>query len=530
MSYANKCVRANKSFFLLNGDAANMIPQDVYLNGKIIAVPRKGVSSEYKIVWDTTTIAEPPNKEDLRVAINRDDIRFVRELKNARMLYDSTSSSSDRGSGTISESNRRSARMENSRETRQSTNSGQDVVVDTGRMVSRLRMNPILMSTPTTNNNLDLNGNENNDSSESEEEDNMHGFHKDDECFTGDDDVRVLNVDDLLHGYLPDNGYEPTNMEEDGQYNEEFEWRYEDIPSDGIEETLYHYEGRGPALRHNVCNKFTTVLESCGVAGGFTYELIKRITANSNAYVHTKKIGNQFAGSLWKPIQVQEMFRALGIILKMSIDNRQVGGLSSYFSPPHELCSGPGHSTPVIGFTSWASDVMPEYRFRQIRAALYPEIQKTSVQDKCHQLRASILSLNEHAKRSFILGKECSFDEGGIANKSHYNPVHQYNASKPDKYRIDFFVLVNLSQCKNFIYHLDIYQGKNSNNAHIVEEAWHLPTTQKAVVNAIISSGIHNNPEGMREIYMDNRYTAPELFLLLRERYQILACGTIRSN
>jgi len=90
--------------------------------------------------------------------------------------------------------------MENSRKTRQSTSTGQDVVVETGRMVSRLCMTPILMSTPTTNNNLDLNGNENNDSSESEEEDNMHGFHKDDECFTGDDDVRVLNVDDLLHG------------------------------------------------------------------------------------------------------------------------------------------------------------------------------------------------------------------------------------------------------------------------------------------------------------------------------------------
>jgi hypothetical protein len=173
---------------------------------------------------------------------------------------------------------------------------------------------------------------------------------------------------------------------------------------------------------------------------------------------------------------------------------------------------------------------MPEYRFRQIRAALHPEIKKSSVQDKCHQLRASILSLNEHAKRTFILGKECSFDQGGIANKSCYNPVRQYNASKPAKYRIDFFVLVNASQCKNFIYHLDIYQGKNSNNAHIVEEAWHLPTTQKAVVNAIISCGIHNDPDGMREIYMDNRYTAPELFVLLRERYQILACGTIRSN
>ena len=29
---------------------------------------------------------------------------------------------------------------------------------------------------------------------------------------------------------------------------------------------------------------------------------------------------------------------------------------------------------------------------------------------------------------------------------------------------------------------------------------------------------------------MDNRYTAPELFILLREKYQILACGAIWSN
>ena len=113
MSYANKSVRANKSFFLLKGDAANMIPQDVYLNGKIIAVPRKGVSSEYKIVWDTTTLTEPPNKGELRVSINRDDVHFVRELKNARILYDSTSSSSDRDR-TSSQSNRRSVRTENS--------------------------------------------------------------------------------------------------------------------------------------------------------------------------------------------------------------------------------------------------------------------------------------------------------------------------------------------------------------------------------------------------------------------------------
>ena len=147
---------------------------------------------------------------------------------------------------------------------------------------------------------------------------------------------------------------------------------------------------------------------------------------------------------------------------------------------------------------------MASYHFCQIHAALHPEIGSSTIGDRCHQLHASIESLNAHAKRSFILGRQCSFDEGGIANKSRYNPVCQYNSSKPDKYRIDFFVLVNASEGKNFIYHLDVYQGKNSTNAHITEEAWKLPTTQKAVVNAVIASGINNDPHGMQEIYMDN--------------------------
>ena len=65
-----------------------------------------------------------------------------------------------------------------------------------------------------------------------------------------------------------------------------------------------------------------------------------------------------------------------------------------------------------------------------------------------------------------------------------------------------------------------MYQGKNTNNAHIAEEAWSLPTTQKAVVNAVVKSGIGNDPFGKCELYMDNRYTNPELFVLSREKYQ----------
>ena len=124
--------------------------------------------------------------------------------------------------------------------------------------------------------------------------------------------------------------------------------------------------------------------------------------------------------------------------------------------------------------------------------------------------------------QAFILGCECSFDEGGIASKSRYYPVRQYNSLKPDKYRIGFFVLVNASHGKNFIYHLDVYQGKNSSNAQITEEAWSLPTTQKAVVNTVITSGIENDPGGMRELYMDNRYTSPHLFVFLGENTRFL--------
>jgi hypothetical protein len=67
-------------------------------------------------------------------------------------------------------------------------------------------------------------------------------------------------------------------------------------------------------------------------------------------------------------------------------------------------------------------------------------------------------------------------------------------------------------------------------NDFVAKEAWEVPTTQKAVVNAIMSSGLSDYSNGMREIYMDNCYSSPTLFVLLREKYGILACGTIRSN
>jgi hypothetical protein len=83
-----------------------------------------------------------------------------------------------------------------------------------------------------------------------------------------------------------------------------------------------------------------SLFDVCGVAGGFIYQLISRIIANSNAYASHHKKNNRFGGSVWKPITVKEMYHFLGMTLKMSIDNRELGGMTAYFCPPNEMKYG----------------------------------------------------------------------------------------------------------------------------------------------------------------------------------------------
>ena len=127
-----------------------------------------------------------------------------------------------------------------------------------------------------------------------------------------------------------------------------------------------------------------------------------------------------------------------------------------------------------------------------------------------------------------FLRDKCSFDEGGVAMRSRYFPVRMYNKEKPDKFCVDVFILADSNHY--FIYHLDVYQGKNQQNVDIDSSVRKLPTTQKAVANAIIRSNIANDPHGCRHIFMDNRYAAPQLFALLKTNYNIRGVGTCKAN
>jgi hypothetical protein len=81
------------------------------------------------------------------------------------------------------------------------------------------------------------------------------------------------------------------------------------------------------------------------------------------------------------------------------------------------------------------------------------------------------------------------------------------------------------------IYNVDIYQGRNASNIDIDDTIATVPTTQKAVLNAMIQMGLEEDiTQGARSLALDNRYQCPELAHCLRERFYIYSYGTCRSN
>ena len=76
-----------------------------------------------------------------------------------------------------------------------------------------------------------------------------------------------------------------------------------------------------------------------------------------------------------------------------------------------------------------------------------------------------------------------TFDEGGVGCCSRFCPVRHYNKDKPQKFRVDFFILSDASiYC---ILHFDVYQCKNDKNILVDPDLHCLATTQKAVMNAV---------------------------------------------
>ena len=87
MSFKNRGVRAQKSFFLLGDDDVYLecLQQigDSFLNGIITAVSRKG-HSEYEIWWDTSALSFPIDEDN----VHKDDVELVKKLKISHTVFD----------------------------------------------------------------------------------------------------------------------------------------------------------------------------------------------------------------------------------------------------------------------------------------------------------------------------------------------------------------------------------------------------------------------------------------------------------
>ena len=363
----------------------------------------------------------------------------------------------------------------------------------------------------------------------------------DDNDDNNEDEENVVQSDD---SESTDDDDDPNNSTNLKVLIDNLQWHYRTVDqSDSVfdwvgQERHHRSMFRGSdGLKAGVANSFNTPFDCLRNVGGLSKSLISDMAAATNRYFHQKirpkLMGRRgyFHSQKWKDVTIQEMTRFLGIILMMSLRPLDSGGYASYFNTSNRMYSL-GTAIPsveILDSTGWASKYMRLARFRQIRGAFHPESKGAARGgDKCYQLRKLIQAVNAASKRSFIIPQDLSFDEGGIGCRSRYCPVRQYNKDKPAKFRVDFFILA--SSTSSAILHMDVYQGKNATNSYIRHEARRLPTTMKTVVNACYALELNKETNGFRHLSMDNRYAAPQLLVILRDRLKVLATGTVRVN
>jgi Transposase IS4 len=262
------------------------------------------------------------------------------------------------------------------------------------------------------------------------------------------------------------------------------------------------------------------------MVGGLDDEFVATLANNSNEYFHQelrkdKPRNWKFHGHPWQDITKQDMYRFLGILLKISLAPIDGGGYQAYLQPHDKVVEG----MTIPNTKGFAHEIMSLWRFKQIHGAFHPVHRVVGKSgDKAYHSRHAINQFNAKTRGAFNIGLHIVFDEGGVACRSRVCPIRQYNPNKPDKFRVDFFLLC--CSATYLIFHLDVYQGKNVFNSRIAPCLRDLPTMQKCVLNALIQCNVKETTQGTRHLAMDNRYACPELLFVMQEFLNIVGTGT----
>ena len=310
------------------------------MNGVVSSVPWRG-RQECGLVWDTSVLPITLEKCTICHAIVKTDQQRINMLKMVRFTFDRVYPDGTKGVVNVVSlprvRNRTQTRLVARPTTTHATRTSNAVEAGAIRhrqSIANMRMAPI-------NSQFASNAHSNQLAMPDDDDDDSLGVEVDGQPQEDKDPAEVdfsdRTEDDILHGYLPDASYNPASMEEDGTYPQELNWLYSDVVP-GTPNTNYpRYHGDGPCLQRSVDRKFEKLLGACGTAGGFSYEMVKCITVNSNNYVRERLVGNKFYRSDWKNTTVEEMFHTFGMILKMSKVSICLGGLKAYFNPITKL-------------------------------------------------------------------------------------------------------------------------------------------------------------------------------------------------
>ena len=139
---------------------------------------------------------------------------------------------------------------------------------------------------------------------------------------------------------------------------------------------------------------------------------------------------------------MKELYHAHGILLRIGLTKARGGDYTQYFGENYKYIQSRDKQRYLrLGFEPWAKKYMTLRRFKQFLCAFRHQSKKPAVADKCYQLRMVCNTISAAAKKNFRPGRHNSFDEGGVGCRSRRCPIRQYNKDKPQKFRVDFFIL-----------------------------------------------------------------------------------------
>lgn len=231
----------------------------------------------------------------------------------------------------------------------------------------------------------------------------------------------------------------------------------------------------------------------------FTSQLVVQLCAFTNLYAQL----NAKKSYAWVDIDENEMYKFMALLIYMGFI--KFPNIESYWS------------VSSLFHGSWARRLISSRdRFKSILCYLHVvDSLQEQKDDRLHKVRFLIDYIRAKCFQLYQPGLRICIDERMVRCKSRFN-MRQYCKDKPVKFGFKLWVLAD--SLNAYTYDFNIYRGKVGTPVSKNGLAYD-------VVFELMSSLLHQG----YELYMDNFYSSPQLFLDLLS-CKTFACGTTAEN